>query len=301
MSQLEKMSIDSTVVEKVLKEFYTQAKQGGSLIGEGNRQLFGLLKEAIGEEQATELMSHLRSQRIKIKPFEAILQVDNNTLGSILHGEHPQTIALVLSHLNNEKVADILQNFAEERRLDIIERLLTIEEAPIDVMNQLSSIIASKVALFQDRSTIKRELGEKIKSVAEVLNLLGDFGEKVALKKLHEDYPEVAEQIEDHMFVFNDFLRLVPREIQQVLSQVNTKTIALALKGISEELRNHIVSCLSKRVRESVLEEKSSLGMVPMEEVNKCQREIIKIARNLSEAGKIKIRKAKSSADQMVE
>ncbi|NUM34813.1 MAG: hypothetical protein HUU50_09725 [Candidatus Brocadiae bacterium] len=301
MAEMEKFTIDKNMVEKILKEFNYKAKES-NLLRHAPRQLFDLLKDALGEHAAQEIIQRLQNEKGKVRPFESLRQMDGNTLSAILHGEHPQTIAVVLAHLDSEKTSDILQNLPEEKRLDVISRLLTLEECSLDIMQQISEMVASKASILeQGRSTIKLELGERIKSIAEVLNYLGDFGEKVALKKLYEMSPEIASQIEDHMFVFSDFRYLSPREIQQVLSQVSTKSIAYAMKGIPDDLREYILSSLNKRIREIILDEKATLGMVPINDVQEAQKEVVKIARSLSEAGKIRIRKAKDAQVEMVE
>lgn len=301
MAQMEKLCFDRTTVEKVLKECISLSKDS-TLPQETTQQLFFLLKEALGETQATEIMEQLKNEKVKVRPFENLKQMDSDTLSNILHGEHPQTISLVLSHLEPEITSQILQTFPEDKRLDVIERLLTLEDAPLEIIHQINDLISSKASILsQDRSTIKRELGERIKNIAEILNYLGDFGEKVCLKKLYEISPEIAEQVQDHMFVFNDLRFVSPREMQLVLSQVNTKTIAYALKGINDELRDYILNSMPKRVRDIVIDEKAMLGMVPVGEVQDAQREVVKVARSLSEAGKIRIHKSKGAEAQMVE
>jgi flagellar motor switch protein FliG len=301
MAQMEKLCFDRNAVEKVLKECLSQSRDGG-LPQETTQQLFFLLKDALGEAQATEIMEQLKSEKVKVRPFENLKQMDSDTLSGILHGEHPQTISLVLSHLDTERTSQILQNFPEDKRLDIIERLLTLEEAPLEIIQQINDTISAKASIWaQDRSTIKRELGERIKNIADILNYLGDFGEKVVLKKLYEMSPEIAEQVQDHMFVFSDLRFVSPRDMQFVMSQVNTKTIAYALKGIPDELRDYILNAMSKRVRDVVMDEKAMLGMVPIGEVQDAQREVVKAARTLNEAGKIHIRKTKGAEAQMVE
>lgn len=299
MSEMEKLCLDNETIEKIMEEFMTLSKDS-SVLSQSTNQLFLMLKDAVGEAKAREIMEQLKNEG-SLQPFDTLRGMKASTLSAILQSEHSQTIALILAHMESEKSAEILQSFPDEKQVDIVSRLLTLEEAPVDVMEQISDMVLARASILaQDRFSIKKDLEDRVKNIAEVMNFIGDRGSKKILQQLSETAPEMAEEIEDHMFVFNDLKHLNARDIRNVLTQVDTKTIALALKGVPVEVSDHLTNALSKRIREIVSDEKEMLGMVPVDEVYEAQKEITKIAKNLSEEGKIHIRKSKGAV-QMVE
>ena len=300
MTEMEKLYMDREVIEEVLKDFVKCSQKSG-VVTKASGQLFLLLKDALGEAKAQEIMELLKNENT-VQPFENLSKIKPGVLSAIIQGEHPQTIALVLSHVEGDKAAEILQGFDDEKQQEVIERLLTLEEASIEIMEQISEMITARASILSNsRLTVKKDREDRVKSIADILNAIGEQGAKVVLQRLAANFPEMAEDIQERMFVFEDLLLLSSRYIRMILAEVETKTIALALKGIKNELSEHILSSLSNRVRQIVNDEKDILGMVPIEEVYQAQREIIKIAQRLNEEGKIHLRKSKGASMQMVE
>jgi len=297
MSEMEKQHFNKETLEGILKEFIELSRHG-LILGETTKRLFSIYKEALGEEKTKEIIKQIKSEG-GVRPFEDLREIDADILGSLLHGEHPQTVALILQHVGTEKAAEILKKFPEEKQLDIVERLLTSEEATVDVMQQIGEIILAKAAVGAQDRVVKRELEDRIKDIADILNSLGGSTSKPILDRLSDTLPTMAEKIKDHMFVFSDLLYLSTQDIRSILTQVETKVIALSLKGVPKELEDHILSALSRRIRQIVRDEKSLMGAVPVEEVYEAQKELVQIARKLHEAGKIKIRKENTKLEMI--
>ena len=300
MASLEKSPPNKDTVEETLREFIFKMEENPYVV-KSSGYLYNLLTEAFGPKKADNFMKILKDKKMPTRHLTSLNELDSNDMTTILRDEHPQTIALVMSNLSPEKSTKVLQNFDEERQMEIIERLVTIEETGADVINQLTQTILEKATKLVQNRSIYRDLGDKVENVADILNSLGEFGQNVVLKKLFEKVPKIATQIEESMFTFNDFKSLPTRDIQKILAQMDTKTIAMALKGVDDGLRDHILGSVSKRIREIIIDEKDMMGMVPLDDVQEAQREIIRVAKSLSDEGKIEIRKTKGPKVQMVE
>jgi len=212
--------------------------------------------------------------------------VDPNQIIPFIAKEHPQTISLILSQLDSSQAAGVLNGLPEELQADVSYRIAMMENISPEVLRELEESLA------QDLQTI---LGGQIteiggpEAVAEILNRTGRSTEKAVLERLDAQDPELAEEVRNQMFVFDDIAKLTDREIQMILREVDTKDLAVALKGGSEELQDRIFGNVSERVGTMIKEEMEFSGPVRMSDVEDVQLRVVQTVRQLEEAGQVTI------------
>ncbi|BBM85018.1 flagellar motor switch protein FliG [Candidatus Uabimicrobium amorphum] len=285
--EIEKVDIEKEVIEGIFEEYLENLKDL-TVLNQSFTQLYSMVSEALGPIKAESLINQI--QESSDQSFDSLSDIDSGTLGNILQVEHPQTVALVLAHMDREKAAEILSIFSLNERIDIIKRFLTLRESPSEVKREIAKRLWTTASTWsQGRSIIKRDNDEKAKDVAEILHNLG--GSKEILDGLSQDSPEIVEKIQSYMLVFKDLIFVATRDIQKVMAKVESKTVAMALKGVEQALQEHILSAMSKRVQGIVLDEKEALGPLPADEVLQAQQLIMREVKTMEEEGVIRILK----------
>jgi flagellar motor switch protein FliG len=213
-------------------------------------------------------------------------------LMAFLQKEHPQTIALVMTQLNPVQAATVLADLPPPMQVDVIYRLSQMERVSPETIKAVEKVLESRI----DFSQGGQRLGG-IKATAEILNLVGQRYEKHILNGIAKENPELATEIKNLMFVFEDVIGLDDRSIQKILKEVDHKELALALKTVSEELKTKIMSNMSKRAADLVVEELKYMGPVRLREVEEVQQKIIDVIRRLEDEGQLVIA---TNEDQMV-
>ncbi len=244
-----------------------------------------LLVKALGENGAQEMVNQLtRSSEASSTRIESLQRIDPKQLARFLEGEHPQTIALILGHLNAKQASALLMCLPQNVQAESVKRLANLR--------QFSPQMAEKVALVLNRRL--RSVGEQKKktysgfqSVADLMNNLDATTSGEILERIEQDEAKLAVSIRDLMFTFDDFLSVPEVQIREVTGAVDKKVLTLALKGASEALRSHFYKTLSSRAIEMMQEETESLGPVRSKDVAKAQLEVVAAARKLEADGKI--------------
>jgi len=286
-SMLQMRSIPKEEVDHVHSEYMQMATTAG-FIPDARPLAEQLIRMAVGDEKSSEMLGQAGAPRHK--PFEVLAAVDARQLADLLRDEHPQTVALVLSYLKPQQAGLVLSRLPEEVHSDVVTRMTALELTPADVVDRVEQIIASKVQAPDAQVGVVSE-ESKNKMVAEVLNVVGKSVRKKVLEEMARESPEQAKQIEDLMFVFDDFAGVDDHSIRKLVMEVDNDTLALALKTASEELRNKFLKNLSKRAAAMVLETLESLGPKPLSEVETAQHEIMREAHALDEQGEIALRR----------
>lgn len=284
-------NINASVIREVVEEFHAMVKAQEYIASGGLEYARQVLEEAVGEQKAMEVIKTVQMS-LQVKGFNILQEVDPNQLMAFLQKEHPQTIALVLTQLNPMQAATVLADLPPPIQVDVMNRLARMERVSPDTIKAVERVLESRVDFSQGAS----KLGG-VKTAAEILNLIGQRFEKHIMNGIAKEDPELATEIKNLMFVFEDIIGLDDRSIQKILKEVDNKDLAYALKAVSEELKAKILSNMSKRAADIVLEELKYMGPVRLREVEEAQQKIIEIIRRLEEEGQIVMG---SAEDQLV-
>jgi flagellar motor switch protein FliG len=252
-----------------------------------------ILNKALGEQKALEIIRRVQAA-LQVKGFNVLQNVDLNQLLTFLHKEHPQTIALVLTQLTPSQAATILTELAPNVQVDVVNRIARMERVSPDTLAAVEKVLESHIDFSQ--STTK--FGG-IKVAAEMMNMVGQRFEKHILTGLSKENPNLAVEIKNLMFVFEDIIALDDRSIQRILKEVDNRDLAMALKATSEELKKKILNNMSKRASEMIQEELEYMGPVRLREVEEVQQKIIDVIRRLEDEGEL-VLSSHSFDDQLV-
>jgi flagellar motor switch protein FliG len=281
--------IPASMLKQVVTEFYGLLETQQYMIRGGRAHALRVLTEAFGEDRAQQLLEEVREMQERNNGDVAVLQdMDPQQLSKFLENENPQTIALVLAHLEPLKGSALLMSLKPEMRVETVRRLAE--------MRQFSPEMASKVALVLAKrmDTVVESSGRKAysgyKSVAELLNRMDQNTSKGILEGIEQSEPQVAIQIRDLMFTFDDLVTVPQNGIREILSTVEKRVLAMALKGSKENVRAHLFSAMSTRAVEMLQEDMEAMGPVRGKDVTRAQQELMATARELEAEGRIVLR-----------
>ena len=270
---------------QVLEEFWGLLDTQNFMMHGGLDYASRLLVDAFGKQRAEDLMVMMRrSQEAAQSNLAKLQRTDPQQLGKLLDSEHPQTIALVLAHLDPRRASTVLDNLSEERKVVAVQRLAE--------MRQFSPEMAQKVALILHRrlesvGDTARRWYSGFKAVADLLNRLNAEESKKILEAIEENQPELALNIRNLMFTFEDLITVPPATIREIVSGVDKRQLALALRGANDDLRAQIFKSMSSRAVEMLKEDMEVLGPVRSREVAEAQQEILNLARRLEAEGRV--------------
>jgi flagellar motor switch protein FliG len=243
-----------------------------------------LVEKALGKN-ATDTIDNVR-QSIEAMPFGFLKKVDPQNLLTFIIDEHPQTIALILSHLNPNYGAQIIAGLPTERQLAVIRRVANMGQTNPEVIREVEIGLENRMASVMSQSF---ENAGGVSSVAEILNVTDRATERALLENLAQEDPDLVEEIRRLMFVFDDINKLSDKDVQTVLKNVEAQQWAMALKGASEELKAKILGNMSQRASQMLKEEMEFLGAVRLSDVESVQQQIVDIVRRLEDTGELTI------------
>lgn len=275
--------LPASTVEAVLEEF-TQLAQARSYIVQGGLSYAReVLMKAVGNDRTEEILDRLQMS-LQPQLFGAVRKADPKHLSDFIRREDAQTIALILANMEPETAALVLANLPPDARVDVVQRLATMEMTSPEVIKQIDQVLERRLAtLFSQEVSI---VGGA-KAVAEILNRVDRTAEKQIFEGLEPANPQLAEEIRRLMFTFDDLARLDDRSMQRLLKEVDQKDLARALKAASENVANKIFGNLSERAQNMLRQEIEYLGPVRLRDVEDAQGKIVRIVRALEEAGEI--------------
>lgn len=254
-----------------------------------------LVTRALGKG-ANETLDNVR-QSVESIPFGFLRKVDSQNLLTFIIDEHPQTIALILSHLPASYGAEIISGLPADRQLSVIRRIANMGQTNPEVIEEVENGLETRMASVMSQSF---ENAGGVPTVAEILNVTDRTTERALLEQLAQEDPDLVEEIRRLMFVFDDLQKLTDKDIQAVLKNVESSQWAMALKGASQNLRDKIGGNMSKRAADMLLEEMDFLGAVKISEVEAVQQQIVDIVRRLEDAGEIAL-SAGDEEEQLVQ
>lgn len=276
--------------EAVLQEGYQIVLARDYVLKGGVDYARKLLMNAYGPDHAKKLLDRLmKALGSDAATFDALQKADPQQLAKFIHKEHPQTIALVLSHLNPSQAAALLSSLPAELRADVALRMASLERISPEVIGRIASIIDQKIKSLGEFSS---EAYGGVRAVAEMFNRLDSGTSQDILDEIEKENPQLVETVRHLMFVFEDLLLIDQSGLKEVLSRVDRKLLTVALKGTSEKLRERFLECMSQRGAEMLREDMDALGPVKIKEVEAAQQQIIAVVRQLEAEGVVSLKGA---------
>jgi flagellar motor switch protein FliG len=270
--------------EQVIQDFAGSSPTGLTGGSGGLTVAKTLLERALGKNASVTLDSVRQS--IEALPFGFLQKVDSQNLLTFLIDEHPQTIALILSHMTPAQAAAIVAGLPAERQLSVVRRVATMGQTSPEIIREVEKGLEHRMSSVMSQQF---ENAGGVKAVAEILNVTDRATERGLLENLAQEDPDLVEEIRRLMFVFEDITKFSDRDIQSVLKNVESSQWAMALKGASEELKQKILGNMSKRAASLLMEEIEYLGPVRASNVEQVQQQIVDVIRRLEDAGEITI------------
>jgi flagellar motor switch protein FliG len=269
----------------ILEEFWELLETQNFMTRGGLDYASRLLMETFGKDRADDLLALVRqSQEAAHGNLGKLQRTDPQQLGKLLDSEHPQTIALVLAHLDPRRASMVLDNLSEEHKVLSIQRLAEMRQFSPEMAQKVAHILHRRLESMGDTA---RKSYSGFKAVADLLNRLNAEESKRILETIEEGQPELALSIRNLMFTFEDLVTVPPTTIREIVSGVDKRQLALALRGAKDELRAQIFKSMSSRAVEMLKEDMEVLGPVRSREVAQAQQEILNLARRLEAEGKV--------------
>jgi len=288
-------SVPPELKRQVVEEFYQMAQAKDYISFGGVDYARETLNMAVGAERAAEILSKLENV-IKETPFQFVRKVDPAQILNFIQDEHPQTIALVLAHLSASVSAMVLAALPEDMQEEVVFRISSMEQTSPEIIRDVEMVLERKLA-----AVIRPEMTKVggVKSVAEILNRVDRTTEKSVFSKLSERDPELATEVRNLMFVFDDIVMVTDAGIQRTLKEIDNKDLSLALKAANEDVKNKVFTNMSNRATEMIREDMEYMGPVRLRDVEGAQSRIVEVIRRLEEAGEIVIL-GRGDEDQLV-
>lgn len=300
--EIEKLSLEISSVQKVdtasqddvVEQFHQIAIAQDYISQGGVAYAKTVLEKAFGKQEAMNIINRLTSS-LQVRPFDFARKADPHQVLNFIQGEHPQTIALVLSYLDPEQAGQILSELEEDVQADIASRIATMDSTPPDIITEIEQVLERNIStsLTEDYT----QTGG-IQSVVEVLNEVDRSTERTILDTLEIQDPELAEEIKKRMFIFDDIVILDNRAIQRIIREVEADDLRLSLRIASDEVKDVIFKNMSQRMAETFQEEMEYMGPVRLRDVEEAQTRIVGVIRRLDELGEIVI--ARGGGDDII-
>jgi flagellar motor switch protein FliG len=276
-------AVASDTGERVLDEFHQLASSASYANLGGVSFAKRMLERARGGEHSKRILDQLTTKVRRTVGFTSLERADPQQLSKFILAEHPQTIALILSHLHANSAAQLVSLLPDELRADVLTRMARLDEISPEVIAQISTLIDQRLRALGGQ----REQHGGVRAVAELFNRLDRSVSQAVLEAIETESPDLAVSIRNLMFVFDDLRHLEDTGLREVIRRADKKLLTIALKGASEDIRNRFFENMSKRAADLVREELEVLGAVRLREVEKAQQEIVAVARKLEEEGLI--------------
>jgi len=280
LSNIQSMKKETS--DELLQEFTTLFRSDAGFHMAGEQFVRALLPNVMKVEQAIEVISQIEEEKQKI-PFKHLKDIDPKLLAGFIKGEHPQTIAIIISHLDHAKASAVLSFLPEQLQFEIVGRIATLEAVPPDLIQEVDEVLEKELTSMGKRG---QQIGGA-SVVAEILNHCDRRTGDNILQFLEESDSDLAERVRKLMFVFDDLVHINDQGIRELLKEIRNEELTLALKTASEDLKGKIFKNLSQRAAQMLQEDISMMGPARLSEVEGAQQSILTVARRLEKEGKI--------------
>jgi len=275
--------LDQETVNLVLDEFLAIIKAQTSLgMGAGN-YIRNVMVKALGEDKSQSVLSRI-APSASARPIEILDWMDARSISELIADEHPQIIALVISYLDAGLGADVLGLLPENLQSEVIRRIATLQTVGPDALRELEQVMQNK---FKANTSLRASQVGGVDAAARIMNFTKQTMEARIMKDIAKGDKGLMLAIQESMFVFDTLVMSDDKSLQTLLRSVDTELLILALKGADETLQEKLFSCMSKRAAANIMDEMEALGPVRLTEVQSAQKEIINVARRLSDEGSI--------------
>ena len=274
--------IPSDVLSAVMDEFLTNFRNDSDVVVSGEDFLKQVVNKSLDKEKAREVFKVIGEKGSSV-PFSDLAYIPVESLINIIQGEHPQTIALILSYLPYEKAAEVLKSFPEELKIDVALRIVQIGQVDVEIVKELDIVMKNELSKLGGAT----RKCDGIETLANILNQVDGITEESVLSHIENEDGDLADMVRQKMFIFEDLLQIENRHFRDILQNVDNQLLIKALKTTSDEMKNKVFSNLSERASEMLKEDMEVMGPVKLSEVEEAQQEVIKIAKRLESEGRI--------------
>jgi len=284
MTSLDPERASHEAVKALFRDLAVEATGPRPVRAQGDGELSALLSESLGPQRAREVVAEIAERRLHERPFLAIEDEAPETLAAVLKSESAAVGSLVLAHLDPSSSAAVLSTFEPEQALDVVKRMATLRPPGVEMLRSIADDLAERIRAVSE-GAVASDPEVRLKTIAEMLNFTAEDIEQSVLEGLSTDDADIAQEIREHMFAWDDLATIDKRSMQKILGSVDTRTLAMSLKGAAKAVEENIMSNLSARVRDMVTEERELAGAVPMSEVAAARDQLMTMVRNLIESG----------------
>jgi flagellar motor switch protein FliG len=270
-------------VTQVMHDFFVVASDKTTIGMDASDYIRAMLTKALGDDKAAGVLDRIMTNS-DTSGIEGLKWMDPGSVAEMISNEHPQIIATILVHLDPEQSSAVLKMLTERTRNDVLLRISTLDSVQPVALHELNDVLGK---LMAGGGVGKKNLQGGVGAAAEILNFMGTTLEAEMMENVRSFDPELAQKIEDKMFVFDNLMDIDDRGIQLMLREVQSESLIIALKGANEELREKIFKNMSTRAAEMMREDLESKGPVRLSDVESNQKEILKIVRRLADEGQI--------------
>jgi flagellar motor switch protein FliG len=284
------------VAKKVLEEYYELISETEDYIFSEKSSTKDAIVDALGEERARGILGGVNQNSSNGRNLESLEMVDAKSLSTFLVNEHPQTVAVILAHLEPEKKGEVLKRLPDALQAEVVLRMANLDHVAPELIAEIDAVLKRELSSM---STVEQAALGGVQPVAEMLNVMDKNTETSIMSRLEEKDPLLAEEIRKLMFVFDDIVKIDDRGIQTLLKEVANDKLLLALKTASEDIRNKVFKNISQRAADMLREDLANMGPSRLSDVELAQQEIVNAARRLEAEGKILIARG-GSEDALV-
>jgi flagellar motor switch protein FliG len=294
--ELENIDLSATDLKDIIDEFRELLETGGSAMPNVEKTLAELLSQVHGADDAKKRLAQLREESRTSHPFRGLRGIRGSDLARILQTEHPQIQAVVLAHLDHDLAAQVLDEMPEAHRTVLVTRMANMDEPPARLVKQLANEISERARGLKRVETRDASMPDpRLERVARILLNAAPGNDKAVLEGIGARNEELATKIRERMFEWDDLKSIDKKTMQRILADIDTRLLAMSLKGCDEAVAARILGSVSQRTGEMIKEERDLLGSVPVKEVIESRKQILTIVRDLISRGEITVARGKEA------
>jgi len=278
-------AVSNEKVEAVFSDFVDLANQQSGLGVDSDEYIRNMLTNALGEEKASGVIDRILLGK-NSKGLDSLKWMDPRAVASVVQNEHPQIIAIVLSHLEGEHAAEVLQLLPQRTQSDVLMRIATLDGVPPAALHELNQVLEKQ---FSGNTGAKSTGTGGVKAAAGILNFMDGESEAAITETITEQDADLAQEIQSQMFVFDNLLDVDDRGMQSILRDVQSDILIIALKGADDAIKEKIFSNMSSRAAEMMREDLEAKGPVRLKDVEDAQKEVLSVAKRMADAGEISL------------
>ena len=270
-------------MQMMLDDFYEESEKFSMHSLGSNDYLRSVLTKVLGSERAASLLEDIMETSSNTTGIDSLNLIEASTVSEMIRDEHPQIIATILVHLDRSQAASVLELFEDKLRSDVMLRIATFSGVQPTALAELTEVLGNML----DGQNLKRSKMGGVKTAAEILNLMNTSSEEIVIDTVRRYSEDLAQRIMDEMFVFENLLEVDDRSIKMLLKEIDSSSLAIALKGEAEELRDKFTGNMSQRAAQLLLEDMEARGPVRVSQMEAEQKAILQVVRRLTESGDI--------------